>query len=205
MIAARMLNSDESASAECIRDALGEICNMVAGAFKATLWISSTNVSSRCRWWSAEKTMKCTSRRWYPDTGLEKFRRCPDLGHTRFARSLAQAAPRQILPIRKPVPAGIAPRGFFSRCPPLNRSKCFLAVSSNAPRTAFWPLSCKRPSGRLFMDSGFYAACTGLLAQTDALEVTAKISPTSILQGTRGRWSSTVRSTPARVITNLHL
>lgn len=34
-IAGKMLGTDEAASAECIRDALGEICNMVAGAFKA--------------------------------------------------------------------------------------------------------------------------------------------------------------------------
>src|ERR1019366_7738325 len=32
-IAGRMLGTDEGASAECIRDALGEICNMVAGSF----------------------------------------------------------------------------------------------------------------------------------------------------------------------------
>lgn len=35
LIAAKMLGSTEDTSAECIRDALGEICNMVAGAFKA--------------------------------------------------------------------------------------------------------------------------------------------------------------------------
>ena len=34
-IAGKMLGTDESTSAECIRDALGEICNMVAGSFKA--------------------------------------------------------------------------------------------------------------------------------------------------------------------------
>ena len=34
-IAGKMLGMEEVASAECIRDALGEICNMVAGAFKA--------------------------------------------------------------------------------------------------------------------------------------------------------------------------
>jgi chemotaxis protein CheX len=34
-IAGRMLGTDEETSAECIRDALGEVCNMVAGAFKA--------------------------------------------------------------------------------------------------------------------------------------------------------------------------
>jgi len=33
-IACRMLGTDDGASAECIRDALGEICNMVAGSFK---------------------------------------------------------------------------------------------------------------------------------------------------------------------------
>ncbi len=35
LIAAKMLGSTEDNSTECIRDALGEICNMVAGAFKA--------------------------------------------------------------------------------------------------------------------------------------------------------------------------
>lgn len=34
-IAGKMLGTDEAAADECIRDALGEICNMVAGAFKA--------------------------------------------------------------------------------------------------------------------------------------------------------------------------
>ncbi|HTS71401.1 MAG TPA: chemotaxis protein CheX [Terriglobia bacterium] len=34
-IAAQMMGTDENISAECIRDALGEICNMVAGSFKA--------------------------------------------------------------------------------------------------------------------------------------------------------------------------
>ena len=34
-IAGKMLGTDEDTSAECIRDALGEICNMVAGSFKA--------------------------------------------------------------------------------------------------------------------------------------------------------------------------
>ena len=34
-IACKMLGTEEDASAECTRDALGEICNMVAGAFKA--------------------------------------------------------------------------------------------------------------------------------------------------------------------------
>ncbi len=32
-----MLGTDEHTSEECIRDALGEICNMVAGSFKAQL------------------------------------------------------------------------------------------------------------------------------------------------------------------------
>ena len=36
-IAAKMLGTDEGTSAECIRDALGEICNMVAGAFKGQI------------------------------------------------------------------------------------------------------------------------------------------------------------------------
>jgi chemotaxis protein CheX len=35
VIATKMLGSEEGATAECMRDALGEICNMVAGAFKA--------------------------------------------------------------------------------------------------------------------------------------------------------------------------
>jgi chemotaxis protein CheX len=35
LIAAKMLGTEENATAECMRDALGEICNMVAGAFKA--------------------------------------------------------------------------------------------------------------------------------------------------------------------------
>lgn len=34
-IAAQMLGTDEASSEECIRDALGEVCNMVAGSFKA--------------------------------------------------------------------------------------------------------------------------------------------------------------------------
>ena len=33
----KMLGTEEVTSAECIRDALGEICNMVAGSFKAQL------------------------------------------------------------------------------------------------------------------------------------------------------------------------
>ena len=36
-IAGKMLGTDEHTSEECIRDALGEICNMVAGSFKAHL------------------------------------------------------------------------------------------------------------------------------------------------------------------------
>ncbi len=43
-IAALMLGSTEGASAECIRDALGEICNMVAGAFKAHV----TDIVDQC-------------------------------------------------------------------------------------------------------------------------------------------------------------
>jgi len=35
LIAQKMLGTDEHTSEECIRDALGEICNMVAGSFKA--------------------------------------------------------------------------------------------------------------------------------------------------------------------------
>ena len=34
-IAGKMLGTDDQTSEECIRDALGEICNMVAGSFKA--------------------------------------------------------------------------------------------------------------------------------------------------------------------------
>lgn len=34
-IAGKMLGTEENTSVECIRDALGEICNMVAGSFKA--------------------------------------------------------------------------------------------------------------------------------------------------------------------------
>jgi chemotaxis protein CheX len=34
-IAAKMLGINENVSEECARDALGEICNMVAGSFKA--------------------------------------------------------------------------------------------------------------------------------------------------------------------------
>ena len=36
-IAAQMLGGDEVPSEECVRDALGEICNMVAGSFKAQI------------------------------------------------------------------------------------------------------------------------------------------------------------------------
>jgi chemotaxis protein CheX len=35
LIASKMLGTEEDTTAECMRDALGEICNMVAGAFKA--------------------------------------------------------------------------------------------------------------------------------------------------------------------------
>jgi chemotaxis protein CheX len=44
LIAARMLGSDEQASQECLRDALGEICNMVAGSFKGRL----TDLADQC-------------------------------------------------------------------------------------------------------------------------------------------------------------
>ena len=43
-IAGKMLGTDEIASAECVRDALGEICNMVAGAFKAQV----SDVATQC-------------------------------------------------------------------------------------------------------------------------------------------------------------
>ncbi|HMD83760.1 MAG TPA: chemotaxis protein CheX [Terriglobia bacterium] len=43
-IACRMLGTDENTSAECIRDALGEICNMVAGSFKAQV----SDVAAQC-------------------------------------------------------------------------------------------------------------------------------------------------------------
>ena len=43
-IAGKMLGTDENTSAECIRDALGEICNMVAGSFKAQL----SDVAEQC-------------------------------------------------------------------------------------------------------------------------------------------------------------
>jgi len=43
-IAARMLGMDECTSAESIRDALGEICNMVAGSFKAQL----SDIATQC-------------------------------------------------------------------------------------------------------------------------------------------------------------
>jgi chemotaxis protein CheX len=43
-IAGRMLGTDETTSAECIRDALGEICNMVAGSFKAQL----SDIAEQC-------------------------------------------------------------------------------------------------------------------------------------------------------------
>jgi chemotaxis protein CheX len=44
LIAGRMLGTDERASEECIRDALGEICNMVAGSFKGQL----ADVAEQC-------------------------------------------------------------------------------------------------------------------------------------------------------------
>ena len=44
MIAAKMLGTDEHTSEECIRDALGEVCNMVAGSFKAQL----SGVAEQC-------------------------------------------------------------------------------------------------------------------------------------------------------------
>lgn len=43
-IACKMLGTEEDASAECTRDALGEICNMVAGAFKAQV----TDIIDQC-------------------------------------------------------------------------------------------------------------------------------------------------------------
>jgi chemotaxis protein CheX len=43
-IAGKMLGTDENTSAECIRDALGEICNMVAGSFKAQV----SDVADQC-------------------------------------------------------------------------------------------------------------------------------------------------------------
>ena len=43
-IACKMLGTDENTSAECIRDALGEICNMVAGSFKAQL----SDIAEQC-------------------------------------------------------------------------------------------------------------------------------------------------------------
>ena len=43
-IAGKMLGTDEQASEECIRDALGEICNMVAGSFKAQL----SDIAEQC-------------------------------------------------------------------------------------------------------------------------------------------------------------
>ena len=43
-IAGKMLGTDETTSAECVRDALGEICNMVAGSFKAQV----SDVASQC-------------------------------------------------------------------------------------------------------------------------------------------------------------
>jgi len=43
-IAGKMLGTDVETSAECIRDALGEICNMVAGSFKAQV----SDVAAQC-------------------------------------------------------------------------------------------------------------------------------------------------------------
>ena len=43
-IAGKMLGTEEETSAECIRDALGEICNMVAGSFKAQV----SDVAAQC-------------------------------------------------------------------------------------------------------------------------------------------------------------
>jgi chemotaxis protein CheX len=43
-IAGKMLGIDEQSSEECIRDALGEICNMVAGSFKAQV----ADVAQQC-------------------------------------------------------------------------------------------------------------------------------------------------------------
>ena len=43
-IAAKMLGTDENISAECVRDALGEICNMLAGSFKAQV----SDVAEQC-------------------------------------------------------------------------------------------------------------------------------------------------------------
>jgi chemotaxis protein CheX len=43
-IAGKMLGTDEPSSEECTRDALGEICNMVAGSFKAQL----ADVAEQC-------------------------------------------------------------------------------------------------------------------------------------------------------------
>ena len=44
LIASKMLGTDENTTAECMRDALGEICNMVAGAFKAHV----TDIIEQC-------------------------------------------------------------------------------------------------------------------------------------------------------------
>ena len=43
-IAGKMLGTDEQTSEECIRDAVGEICNMVAGSFKAQV----TDLAQQC-------------------------------------------------------------------------------------------------------------------------------------------------------------
>jgi chemotaxis protein CheX len=44
LIACKMLGTDEVGSADCVRDALGEICNMVAGSFKAQV----SDVAEQC-------------------------------------------------------------------------------------------------------------------------------------------------------------
>jgi chemotaxis protein CheX len=43
-ITGRLLGTDERASEECIRDALGETCNMIAGSFKAQL----SDIAEQC-------------------------------------------------------------------------------------------------------------------------------------------------------------
>jgi chemotaxis protein CheX len=43
-ITGRMLGTDDRASEECIRDALGETCNMIAGSFKARL----SDIAEQC-------------------------------------------------------------------------------------------------------------------------------------------------------------
>ena len=44
LIAGKMLGTDEHVSDECVRDALGEICNMVAGSFKGQL----SDIAEKC-------------------------------------------------------------------------------------------------------------------------------------------------------------